>query len=81
VKGHLLYFRIDRPELDTNKWMKAKKESEIKARIFLVPIFQDEANKWNMLNFIGIQTKETLDRGVKTDDSYYIFELHLLFYY
>ena len=74
VEGHLLYFRMDRPEPDNSQWMQAVKESKIKGRVFLVPIFQDEADQWNSLAFAGVQTKESLNRGLKTDESYYEWE-------
>lgn len=69
----LLYFRMDRPASDT-KWMQAVKESEINARIFLVPIFEDEAAEWNSVAFVGIQTCGTLKRGVESNESYYADE-------
>jgi len=70
----LLYFRMDRPEPDTSQWMVAVKESEIKGRVFLVPIFKDEAARWDTVVFVGVQTQESLTRGVESNDSYYADE-------
>lgn len=70
----LLYFRMDRLASDTERWMKAVKESEIKARTFLVPIFDDEITQWISVTFVGVQTRGTLKRGVESDESYYADE-------
>jgi len=75
IPGTLLYFRLERPEPDTNRWFDGVKESTIERNIFIVPIRADEQpERWNEIIMAAVQTRQSLKRGFDGSGSYYEIE-------
>lgn len=72
ISGKLLYFRLERPEPDTTRWMEGVKESTINENLFIVPIrASNQPELWNELVLAAVQTKESLQRGYDGKGSYF----------
>lgn len=74
--GTLLYFRLERPEPDTQRWFDGVKESTIDKNTFIVPIRADEQpERWNEIVLAAVQTKQSLKRGFDGTGSYFEIEM------
>ncbi len=60
ISGMLETIAFERQEFDTSRWMEATKISDIRERLFLIPITAEEARQWQSIQRITISTRESL---------------------
>lgn len=60
IPGTLETIAFERYETDPSRWTEATKTSDIRERLFLVPISAEETRKWEAVQRITISTRESL---------------------